>query len=270
MTQEIDAQPKPLMLGIDAYSPAEIAERVERIGVTKAQLPLLPTLALGVLAGAFIAFGAMFFTLVMTESGLGYGPSRLLGGVAFSLGLIFVVIGGAELFTGNNLIVMAWADKKVKTRDLLRNWGIVYVANFIGAIGCVILIYLSGILEMNNGAMAQTAANIATSKVNLTWLEAFTRGILCNTLVCLAVWLCFAAHTVSGKILSILFPISAFVALGFEHSVANMYLIPVGWLTGADVSLVSFAANLIPVTLGNIIGGSLFVALTYWVIYLRK
>lgn len=259
-----------LHLGIDAYSPAEVAERVERIGVAKAKLPFLQTFVLGLLAGAFIAFGAMFFTLVMTESGLGLGPARLLGGMAFSLGLILVVIGGAELFTGNNLIVMAWADKQVTTSGLLKNWGIVYVANFIGAMGCVVLVYFSGILSLGGDAMAATAANIATGKVQLTWVEAFTRGILCNTLVCLAVWLCFAAHTVSGKILSILFPISAFVALGFEHSVANMYLIPIGALAGADISILDFLNNLVPVTLGNIVGGSIFVALTYWVIYLRK
>jgi len=256
---------------IDPYAPAEIAHRVETVGVAKAKLSLLQTLMLGVLAGAFIAFGGAFFTLVMTENSLGFGPGRLLGGIAFSLGLILVVVGGAELFTGNNLIAMAWADGKVSSKAVLRNWGIVYIGNFIGAIGIALLVHWSGILSLNNGAMAETAKSIAHAKVALPNLEAFFRAILCNTLVCLAVWLCFAARTVTGKILAIVFPISAFVALGFEHSIANMYLIPVGYLAGAEaVTISAFFANLIPVTAGNIIGGSVFVALTYWIIYLRR
>jgi formate transporter len=257
-------------VNFDAYAPAEIARRVAAAGVSKASLPVLSTLVLGVLAGAFIAFGAMFFTLVVTDSGLGFGPQRLLGGVAFSLGLILVVIGGAELFTGNNLIVMAWAERKVSTRRLLRNWVLVYIGNFIGAVMTAVAVVQSGVLEAGDGAVQRTAIAIATGKVSITPLEAFVRGILCNTLVCLAVWLCSAAHSVSGKILAIIFPISAFVALGFEHSVANMYLIPVGMLSGAEgVGLQDLFANLAPVTMGNIVGGSLFVALVYWVVYIR-
>lgn len=254
----------------DAYAPPQMAALVEAAGVRKVSLPLLSTMVLGVLAGAFIAFGGMFYTLVITDSGLGFGPERLLGGLAFSLGLILVVIGGAELFTGNNLIVMAWADRKVTTTQLLGNWALVYVANFAGALGAAVIVYFSGALELGGGAVARTAANIALAKSELTFLEAFCRGLLCNALVCLAVWLCFAAHHVSGKILAILFPISAFVALGFEHSVANMYLIPVGMLAGAgSVGVSGLLANLIPVTLGNILGGSGFVALVYWIVYLR-
>ena len=256
--------------GFDAYKPAQMAGLVERVGVDKARLPVLETATLGLLAGAFIAFGAMFYTLVMTGSTLGFGPGRLLGGLAFSLGLVLVVIGGAELFTGNNLIVMAWAARKVTTRQLLRNWGLVYVANLAGALGSVVLVYLSGTLELGGGAVAQTAARIAEAKVSIGFIEAFCRGILCNTLVCLAVWLCFAAHSVSGKILAIIFPITAFVALGFEHSVANMYLIPIGMLAGGgEISLTAFVNNLVPVTLGNVVGGSVFVAFVYWLIYLR-
>jgi formate/nitrite transporter len=256
---------------LDAYTPARIAELVENIGVKKAQLPAIPTLTLGLLAGAFIAFGAMFFTLVMTGHNMGLGPARLLGGVAFSLGLILVVVGGAELFTGNNLIVMAWADRKVSTVQLLRNWSLVYIANLIGAVGAAVLMFWSGALSLGNGALAETALNIAIAKVNIDPLQAFVRGILCNALVCLAVWLCFAAHDVAGKILAIVYPISAFVALGFEHSVANMYFIPLGILLGGgDVSLAGFLDNLVPVTLGNIVGGGLFVAFVYWTIYLRN
>jgi formate/nitrite transporter len=172
------------------------------------------------------------------------------------------------LFTGNNLIVMAWVERKVTLAQLLRNWGLVYIANLVGALGSAILMHGSGVLGMGDNAMAETAIRIAESKVELGVVEAFIRGILCNALVCLAVWLCFAAHTVAGKCIAIIFPISAFVALGFEHSVANMYLIPIGWLAGAEgVGMTGFVGNMVPVTLGNIVGGGVFVALVYWVAY---
>ena len=236
---------------LDAYTPAKIAERIEAAGVAKAALPVGKLFMLGLLAGAFIAFGAMWFTVTMTGNMLGFGPARLLGGAAFSLGLILVVIAGAELFTGNNLIVMAWADGRVSLSRLLRNWTIVYLANFIGAVG-------------------ETAAKIAAGKVALPFAEAFFRGVLCNALVCLAVWLSMAAHSVSGKAIVIVFPIAAFVALGFEHSIANMYFIPVAMMHGAEgITLAGLAGNLVPVTLGNIVGGGGFVALVYWVIYGR-
>ncbi len=259
----------PSLDSFDAYSPSQIAQMVENVGVHKATLPLLQTVTLAVRAGAFIAFGGMFYTVVVTGSELGIGVTRLLGGVAFSLGLILVVVGGAELFTGNNLIVMAWADRKVTTAELLRNWGLVYVANFAGALGTVALVHLSGTLHLGNDAVMETAIAIAMNKVQLGFIEAFTRGILANILVCLAIWLCFASHRVSGKILCIIFPISAFVALGFEHSVANMYLIPVGMLaSGNTIDVTALLANLIPVTLGNVVGGGVFVALVYWLVYL--
>ncbi|MGJ3261114.1 MAG: formate/nitrite transporter family protein [Rhodospirillales bacterium] len=265
------SEPKPNPVpGIDAYAPAEIAVRVENAGVAKAALSPLRTFVLALLAGAFIAFGGMLFTLVMTGSGLGFGPGRLLGGVAFSLGLILVVVAGAELFTGNNLIVMAWADRKVSTAALMRNWGIVFAGNVVGSIGMAVLVALSGTLDLGGGAVAGTAKAITEAKVALDPLQAFVRGLLCNALVCLAVWLCFAAHSVTDKILAIIFPIAAFVALGFEHSVANAYLIPIGYLAGADVDIYDALANMVPVTIGNIVGGSVFVALVYWVVYLRK
>jgi len=255
----------------DAYKPEKIAELVENIGVKKALLPAIPTIMLSLMAGAFIAFGAMFYTLVMTNHDMGFGPARLLGGVVFSLGLILVVVGGAELFTGNNFIVMAWAEHKVTTAQLLRNWSLVYIANFIGAIGAAILMYWSGALLLGDGAVAETALNIAVYKVNLEPMQAFIRGLLCNALVCLAVWLCFAARDVASKILAIIFPISAFVALGFEHCVANMYFIPLGMMiSDGEIGVTVFLTNLIPVTIGNIIGGSLFVAFVYWVVYVKK
>lgn len=265
-----DRSPHPF--DIDAYAPAEIARRVESSGVAKVNLPLLQTLALAVLAGAFIAFGGMSYTVVVTGSELGFGPTRLLGGVAFSLGLVLVVIGGAELFTGNNLIAMAWADRRVTTRRLLRNWLLVYAGNAVGALGSAAAVLLSGILDAG-GDLQETAVAIAEAKIALGAPEAFFRGILCNVLVCLAVWLCFAAHTVTGKVLAVVFPVSAFVALGFEHSVANMYLIPVGLFAGGTVpaaaDLAAMAQNFAVVTLGNIVGGTLLVALVYWLVYLR-
>ncbi|MEQ8247608.1 MAG: formate/nitrite transporter family protein [Alphaproteobacteria bacterium] len=259
---------------LDAYAPAEVARRVESAGVAKAGLPLVPTLALGVLAGAFIAFGSLFYLVAVTDSGLGYGIERIVGGICFSLGLILVVVAGAELFTGNNLIAIAWADRKITSRQLLRNWGLVFVANFAGAVATAVIVDLSGIMGAHNGALAETVVRIAADKSALPFGEAFLRGLLCNALVCLAVWLAMAAHSVSGKILAIVFPIAAFVALGLEHSVANMFLIPLGLLVAPDgpvagLTLGGLASNLVPVTLGNIVGGSVFVALVYYVVYIR-
>jgi formate/nitrite transporter len=255
--------------GVDAYAPVQMAARVAAAGVAKAQLPALPTLVLAVLGGAFIAFGGMFYTLIVTEAGLGLGPGRLLGGVGFSLGLILVIVGGAELFTGNALIVMAWASRWVSTAALLRNWALVYLGNLAGALGTAALVHLSGTLSLGDGAVGQTSMAIATAKVSLSPDQAFFRGILCNALVCLAVWLCFAARDATGKILAIIWPTSAFVALGFEHSVANMYLIPIGMAAGAAFDVAGLLHNLVWVTLGNIIGGAGGVALAYWTIYLR-
>lgn len=256
-------------LGIDAYRPAQIAVLVEQAGVAKARLAILPTFVLAVLAGAFIAFGAMYFTLVLTLHGLGFGPSRMLGGIAFSLGLVLVVVAGAELFTGNNLLVMARVDGLITTLELLRNWTIVYLGNLTGAVGTALLVHLSGTLGLAGGELGATADAIAVAKLRLDPVEALVRGILCNVLVCLAVWLTFAARDVTGKILAILFPISAFVALGFEHSVANMYFIALGLIRGAEsVTLAGMVLdNLLPVTLGNMIGGGILVGLVYWLCY---
>ena len=261
----------PVSLTIDAHPPQRIAELVESVGVTKAQLPLLPMTLLAFLAGVYIAVGAMMYTLVMTEPETSIGIARWIGGLAFSLGLVLVVIAGAELFTGNNLIVMAWADRKIGTTALLRNWGVVYLGNFAGSVAAALLVWKAGTYEIGGGSVAETAKAIASAKVALPFVEAVLRGIACNVLVCLAVWLCYASHSVADRILAIVFPIAAFVALGFEHSVANMFLIPVGMLHGAEgVSLGGLAANLVPVTIGNMIGGGAFVAGVYWVIYLRK
>jgi len=261
-------RPVPNVTGIDAYAPAEIAVLIERAGVAKARMPLDKLLMLGLLAGAFIAFGAAFYTLAITGSTLGEGPTRLLGGAAFSLGLVLVVVAGAELFTGNNLIVMAWADGDVSGGELLRNWVASYISNAIGAMVIALLVFYSGAFD--SGDLRLMAIVIAETKMNLAPIDAFMRGVLCNALVCLAVWLSYASHRVSGKILAIMLPVTAFVALGFEHSVANFYLIPLGIMQGAAGGTVSFIANIVPVTLGNIVGGAGCVALVYWVIYRRK
>ena len=253
--------------GVEAYAPAEIAKRIEAVGVAKAKLPFLKLFMLAVLAGVFIGFGAAFYTVVVTNEGVGYGVARLLGGAAFSLGLVLVVVGGAELFTGNSLIVMAWADRRISTAALLRNWSVSYIGNAVGGVALSVAVYYSGVLEPEG--TAATAVRIAEAKLALSPPEAFLRGALCNALVCLAVWLSFAARSVTDKILAILFPITAFVALGFEHSIANFYLIPVGLLAGAEGGVMGLAGNIIPVTLGNIIGGAGGVAGVYWIIYGR-
>lgn len=276
-------------LHVDSLMPPEMAARAEQVGVAKAQadLPKLATLA--VLAGAFIAMGAVFCTTVLTGAGaLTYGVARLLGGITFCLGLILVVVAGAELFTGNNLIVMAWAGGKVTTGQMLRNWLIVYLGNLVGSVASALLVYLGGQYSLGGSAVGLTALNIAQAKCSLGFVQALALGVLCNALVCLAVWLCFSARTVIDKIAAIIFPIAAFVAAGFEHCVANMYFIPAGLLikggapqgfwtaigkTPADFPRLTWEAflwnNLLPVTLGNLIGGVLLVGLVYWFVYLR-
>lgn len=266
------------IFGFDAFSPTEIAAQVEKIGVVKARLPLLSMLMLSILAGAFIGLGALYFVLVKSDPSLGFAARQVLGGVVFSLGLLLVIVAGAELFTGNNLLVMAWADGKISTLELLRNWAIVCIGNFIGAAGLALLVFLSRHPEMNNGAIGQQYLEIAAAKVTMPFWTAFFKGVLCNVLVCMAVWMALAGRSVIDKAVAIVFPISAFVAAGFEHSVANMYLIPLAMLletfgkTGTATHTITwfdFFGNLGPVILGNMIGGSVLVGLVYHVIYRR-
>jgi len=257
------------VFGLDAYLPKEIATRVSEVGVVKARLPLLTVSILGVLAGAFIGLGALMFTLVASDTSLGFAASRLLGGLAFSLGLILVTVAGAELFTGNNLLAMAWAGGHVTTREVLVNWVVVCAANFVGALGLALLVWLSGHGGLNDGSVGRAAVRIATVKAQLTWTELFFRGVLCNVLVCMAVWMTLAGRSVVDKAVAIVFPITAFVAAGFEHSIANMYFFPLAALLGAPLGAADLARNLVPVITGNIIGGSVLVALVYWLIYLR-
>lgn len=262
----------------DAYAPPLIAERVRALGVSKAHMPTARSFVLAVLAGAFIALGAVFYTVVVTPGAQGatmaFGLSRLVGGLAFSLGLILVVVGGAELFTGNNLLAMAWASRSITTRDVLAQWGVVYVGNFVGAVGTALLVLAAGTSGIEQGMVGETAVRIARGKVGLGMTEAFARGILCNVLVCLAVWLCMGARSVTDKVLAVLFPITAFVACGFEHSIANMYFLSVGFVLALGqspaIDVGSVVLNLAVVTLGNLVGGTLLVALVYWFVYLRQ
>jgi formate/nitrite transporter len=266
------------IFGFDAYAPKEIAERIETIGVTKARLPLLSQATLGVLAGGFIGLGALYFTFLTSDPSLGFAVSRMLGGIAFSLGLILVVVAGAELFTGNTFLVMAWASRRISSWELIRNWLIIYCANFVGALGLAVLVFLSNHWQASGGAVGENAVKIAYAKATLPFAEAFFKGILCNILVCLAVWIALAGRSVVDKIFAIVFPISAFVAAGFEHSVANMYFIPLGILlrdashldNAQLLTWAGLAANLVPVTLGNIFGGGVMVAFVYYFVYRHR
>jgi len=293
----------PQLVTFDAIMPATMAVRAEESGVNRASMEPLTLLVLSVLAGAFIAFGAIFATTVsagsiaittadgvtMLSAGLPYGVVRLLTGLVFSLGLILVVIGGAELFTGNNMIVMAWASGKVRTRDLLLNWSIAFAGNFVGAFLTAGLMFYTTQYTFGGGAVGLVALTTANAKTSLATVPALTLGIMCNALVCLAVWMCYSARTTTDKILTAIPPITAFVAAGFEHSIANVYFIPMGlfikagaedsfWAsigkTAADFPALTwsnfFFGNLLPVTIGNIIGGSIMVAAVYWFVYLRK
>jgi formate transporter len=259
------SDPAPL----DALLPPDMAAKAEQIGIKKAALDPLSMFALAVLAGAFIAMGAVFATTVMADSQLSWGWQRLLGGLVFSSGLIMVVVGGAELFTGNTLIVMAWAGRKVSTKSVLRNWLIVYLGNFVGAAATAVLVHLSGFYEIGN--LGIYAENVAAAKCKADFFELLVRGVLGNAMVCVAVWLSFSARSTADRVLAVVPPIAMFVAAGFEHCVANMYYIPAGMLqeTNKYLNAEGFAKNLIAVTLGNIIGGAVMVGVMYWFIFLR-
>lgn len=270
---------EPISPSLDALLPAQMAAKAEAVGEAKAGLNPISTFVLAVLAGAFIAWGGAFFTIVVTTGGasMPFGVTKLLGGLVFSLGLILVIVAGAELFTGNNLIVMAWASGRISWQQVLRNWLIVYAGNFVGAVGIAVLVYFAGLAGGSGGAVGDTMLKIAEAKCGIPWTQAVAAGIGCNVLVCLAVWLCMSCRTVADKVLAILFPITAFVATGMEHCVANMYFVPAAMLVKAErssneaIDVMSFALNnLIPVTIGNVIGGAVLVGLVYWFVYLRE
>jgi formate transporter len=290
-------------LSLDALLPPAMAAKAEDLGVKKTNLPLLTMFTLAVLAGAFIGIGALFATtlsagsislkdatgMVVFTTALPYGVTRLLAGLAFSLGLVLVVVGGAELFTGNTLIMIAFMSRKVSLWGLLKNWSIVYIGNFVGALLTALIVFLGKQYTYGNGAIGLSALSTGEAKTALTFIQAIALGMMANALVCMAVWLCYSARTTADKIIAIILPITAFVAASFEHSIANMYFIPMAlfiknWGDPAFFTTIGksaadfphltwgnfFLTNLLPVTIGNIIGGALMVGLIYWFIYLRK
>jgi formate/nitrite transporter len=271
-------------LKVDLLSPQEIAVKATEVSENKARFSFIRTFLLAILAGAYIAFGGIFSAVSVVGMGgvWPYGFMKVIAGLTFSVGLILVVIGGAELFTGNNLMIIAWLNRRISALQILRNWGIVYLGNFLGSVLIAFLVFLSRLHTFSGGELGKTMLSIANAKVNYTFIQALVLGVLCNILVCLAVWLAFSSRTTDGKILAIVFPISAFIAAGFEHSVANMYIIPVALLIkefdpafvstlGLDLINLTWVGflvnNLIPVTIGNILGGAGFIGAFYAVIY---
>ena len=267
----------------DDHRPGEVAKLLDSLSADKVTASFTATLGSAGLAGAFIALGGIFATIIATHPGLGFGTTRLLAGVGFSLGLILVVVAGAELFTGNNLMVISLATRRITPLQLLRNWGIVYVGNFLGALIIVGLAFMSRWWEQDT--IGATALATAHHKVSLSWWAIFFSGILANIMVCLATWMASSARTVFGKVLAVVFPVSAFVAAGFEHSVANMYFLPMGLLLSTFPEILDTAGltgdtsrltipwaghNLLFTTLGNIVGGGGFVGMTYWFTHLRS
>lgn len=276
--------------GGNALSPDAIARAAEELGVAKARLDGATLFGLAVLGGAFVALGALFSTVVATGAeGLpGYGVTRLLSGMAFSLGLVLVVVAGAQLFTSDCLMVMAWASGRLRFHEMIRVWSLVWTGNMVGAVGTAALVFFSGQYRFGHGAVGDTALGIAAAETALPMIQAFFLGILCNVLVCLAVWLALGAKSVSDKILAVSFPVTAFVAAGFEHCVADMYFTPLALMIewGAPrsfrvdvaslghafppISIPEFLLNLLAVTLGNWVGGTVLVGAVYWFLYRRK
>jgi formate transporter len=275
---EPDPAPQPPIFNLQAYSPAEIKEAVEKIGVKKANFPFLTSFMLAMVAGGGVGFGALYYTIVASDPTWSFAAVRVVGGLVFTLGLALVLVGGAELFTGNNLIVMAWASGKVSTRTMLRNWTIVWFGNLLGSLGLIVLVFFSHHLDLNDGRIGLSVLNTAVGKIRPDMVTLFFKGILCNVLVCAAVWLAYAGRSVTDKMVAVILPVSAFIAAGFEHCVANMYFLPLAWLlvqtshapANFDASLITLSGivhNLVPVTLGNIVGGAGFVGAFYWTIY---
>lgn len=263
-------------MSLDAYSPPEVARRVEAFGVAKANAPWLRTVMLGVLAGGFIGLGGLYFTVVTTGDTTWH---RLAGGLVFSTGYMLAILAGAEVFTSNNLLTMAWASRKLSGRRLLRNWALVLVANGIGAVGLAALFTMSGLPAAQDGAVGTRAVEMAVDRASLPWTHAFALGVLGNLFVCLAMWISMAGRSVTDKVAGTILPLSALGTIGLEHVAASLYFIPRGlmvtWFAPEaatdlpPVPLTGAVVNIAAVTLGNIFGGSLMVAFVYYVTYLR-
>lgn len=272
-SSEQQALAEPDVFGSNAFAPPEIALRVQAVGVKKARLPLLSQLILSLLGGAFVGMGALFYVLIHSDASLGFAARQLVAALSFCLGMLLVVVAGAELFTGNNLIVMARAQGALTSYDVLRNWLIVFAGNLAGAAGLALLVWLSRHPDMNEGAVGRDYLHIAEAKAALPFLVALWRGVLCNALVCLAIWMSYAGRSVTDKAVAIVFPIAAFVAAGFEHCIANLYYFAMALLLapqGAALPLGGMLRNLVAVVIGNVIGGSVLVGLVYYLIYVRR
>ncbi len=254
--------------------PKDVALKAEDVGLIKARMAPARLVVLAIMGGAFIGLGAM--AAITTWTGLDHVPfglMRMAGGLGFTLGLILVVLGGVELFTGNVLMIMSMASGRMKLRTLTRAWTLVFVGNTIGAVAVAVLVFLAGHQNLDNGEAGRVAVRIAAAKAELPFMQAFFLGVLCNALVCLAVYLCYGAASTTDKILAILLPIATFVAAGFEHSIANIYFFTLALLihdagaADAAVSISGAIGNLVPVILGNIVGGGVLVGLVYWFVY---
>ncbi|ALK96355.1 formate transporter [Massilia sp. WF1] len=260
------------VFGSNAFAPQEIAERVQGVGVKKARLPLLSQLILSVLGGAFIGMGALCYVLIHSDPGLGFAARQAGAALSFCLGMLLVVVAGAELFTGNNLIVMARAQGSIGSGEVVRNWLIVFAGNLVGTVGLALLVVLSRHPDMNGGAIGRDYLQIAAAKAALPFMPALWRGVLCNALVCLAIWMSYAGRSVIDKAVAIVFPIAAFVAAGFEHSIANLYYFAMALLLAPESAmplLGGMLRNIVAVVIGNVIGGSVLVGLVYYLIYIR-
>lgn len=261
----------------DAITGFDLLEKAEQVGVGKAGMAPFKIFLSAVLAGAFIAFGAMYFCIVISDTSLSFALQRVLGGLAFTLGLVLVLVAGAELFTGNTLMVCAASSKKISWKIVLKNWLIVWLGNLVGSLIAVALIYLAHVPEMNGGGVAEAMVNTAISKTSNDWYVTLVKGVLCNTFVCLAVWIGYASRSVTDKVIGVLLPISAFVAAGFEHCVANMFFLPMGFILNLEgvgvpeaIAVTGILENICFATIGNIIGGAVCVGMMYWLIHRKK
>lgn len=273
----------------DSLTPSDTVHEIsDKVMTGKADYSKTKMFTLAIAAGAFIAFGAQVSLTVMTgDSNMGWGFTKLIGAMTFATGLMLVTLTGAELFTGNVMMTFAVLEKKISLMKLLRSWTVVYIANFVGSILVAALVYFAGMGHNGGDAVGVTAMQTALGKLNLSFVEAFCRGILCNWLICLAIFMASTSKRVIGKIFAIFFPIMTFVASGYEHSIANMFFIPNGILMKHFPTIVAasgltpdqlavmtwknfFVHNLIPVTLGNIVGAFVFVVLLFWTAYLRE
>jgi len=288
-TEAVEVTKPEKIFDIDAYSPHQIAKRLDAVAAVKAKDTTSVTFWLGVNAGVYIALGAQFATLVMSDSGLHSGLTAVIAGIVFSLGLIMVVVGGAELFTGNCMIFIGYMEKRITTKKILNHWTVSLIGNFVGSLIVVLFVYQAHQFEFFDYMVGAKALLIANKKVNLTFPAAFSKAVLCNAMVCMAVWVCFSARNVADKIMSLIFPIGGFVASGFEHLVANMYFIPMGIYLKGNPEVVAAAEKMVgksidlsnltwkgfivinqfPVFLGNVFGGVVLAGLAFWFIYLR-